>query len=154
MFFWTFDLIEKRFADFFLVHWNTKKIKFSKNIKKSRYRRVAQKMYNFAPGPADHTFLTGPVYIFSIYLSIYLFFHVYTNSTGCPKDPKSMLWMHPMQPYIKSYIFSFINSSMHKPMLYIYMWIHHAHTIYISRHKRLYILCNKTMQLSMMHTCI
>ena len=66
-------LIEKKFADFFLVHWNTKKIKFSKNIKKSRYRRVAQKMYNFAPGAADHTFFDWPC-IYIQYLSIYLSF--------------------------------------------------------------------------------
>jgi len=39
-----------------------KKYKFSKNIEKPLYRRVAQKRYNFAPGAANHTFfLTHPV---------------------------------------------------------------------------------------------
>ena len=32
-------------------------------MKKTLYRRVAQKNYNFAPGAANHTFLTHPVYL-------------------------------------------------------------------------------------------
>ena len=58
-------LREKKLTDFLLGHWSTKKnYKFSKNIEKTPYRRVAQKRYNFAPDAANHTFfLTHPVYI-------------------------------------------------------------------------------------------
>ena len=54
------------FADFLSGHGSTKKkeYKFSKNIEKPPYRRVAQKKYNFAPGAANHTFFTHPVYIY------------------------------------------------------------------------------------------
>jgi len=37
--------------------------KFSKNIDKTPYIRVAQKRYNFAKGVANHTFFTHPVFI-------------------------------------------------------------------------------------------
>jgi len=60
--FWTFDLREKKVHGFFLDHWSTKKnYKFLKNIENTPYRRVAQKKYNFAPGAANHTFLTHPI---------------------------------------------------------------------------------------------
>ena len=59
-------LREKRFADFLLGHWSTKKkYKFSKNIEKPLYRRVAQKRYNFAPGAANHTFFYSPLTVFT-----------------------------------------------------------------------------------------
>ena len=51
------------FADFLSGHGSTKKkeYKFSKNIEKPPYRRVAQKKYNFAPGATNHAFfLTHP----------------------------------------------------------------------------------------------
>jgi len=37
-----------------------KNYKFSKNIEKTPYRRVAQKRHNFAPGTANHTFFDSP----------------------------------------------------------------------------------------------
>ena len=38
-----------------------KKIQFSNRIEKHHTGAVAQKRYNFAPGAANHTFLTHPV---------------------------------------------------------------------------------------------
>ena len=43
------------------LEYQKKNYKFSKNIEKIPYRRVAQKMQNFAPGAANHTFFTHPV---------------------------------------------------------------------------------------------
>ena len=57
-------LREKRIGGFFGVIGVPKRnYKFSKNIEKIPYRRVAQKRYNFAQGAANHTFfLTRPGY--------------------------------------------------------------------------------------------
>jgi len=52
-------LREKKF--FFGAIGVPKKHNFSKNIEKTPLSRVAQKRYNFAPGAANHTFLTHPV---------------------------------------------------------------------------------------------
>ena len=51
--------------DFFWAIGVPKNIKkFSKNIDKTPYIRVAQKIYNFAQGVANHTFFfTHPVFI-------------------------------------------------------------------------------------------
>jgi len=52
-------LKEKKVREFFWAIEVPKKI--SKHIKKTPFRRVAQKKYTFAPGAANHTFLTHPV---------------------------------------------------------------------------------------------
>jgi len=51
-------LREKKVRGFFLwaIGVPKKIYKFSKNIEKTPYRRVAQKMYNFEPGVSNHTF--------------------------------------------------------------------------------------------------
>ena len=50
-------LRDKRFFGFFVGH----KVKsFQKILKKTPYRRVAQKGYNFAPGAANHIFFDSP----------------------------------------------------------------------------------------------
>ena len=55
-------LREKKIRDFLMGHWITKKkIQFSNHIEKHHTGAVAQKRYNFAPGAANHTFLTHPV---------------------------------------------------------------------------------------------
>ena len=36
--------------------------KISKTIEKTPYKRVTQKRCNFAPGAANHTFFTHPVF--------------------------------------------------------------------------------------------
>jgi len=55
-------LKEKKVRGFWTIEV-PKKYKFSKNILKTPYRRIAQKSYTFAPGAANHTFFTHPVYI-------------------------------------------------------------------------------------------
>jgi len=54
-------------VDFFGPFKYKKNYKFSKNIEKTPYRRVAQKRYNFAPGAANHTFFDSPCIISSYY---------------------------------------------------------------------------------------
>ena len=52
-----------------------KKLKFSKNIEKTQYSRVAQKRYNFTTGAADDTFFDTPcVYMYYLYISLKLYF--------------------------------------------------------------------------------
>ena len=67
----TFDFErKKRFTNFLLGHWSTKKkIQIFKNIEKTPCRRVGQKNYNFAPGgAANHTFFYSPcIYIYVAY---------------------------------------------------------------------------------------
>ena len=63
---------------------NSKK---SKNIEKTAYRRVAQKMHNFASGVANHTFLDSPyidlVYKQERFKCIYvLYIYIYTRLLG------------------------------------------------------------------------
>ena len=41
------------------------KYKFSKNIEKPPYRRVAPKWYNFAQGAANHCFFLLTLYLFA-----------------------------------------------------------------------------------------
>ena len=56
---------KRRFTDFLLGHVAYQKnYKFSKNIEKTPYRRIAKKWYNFAPGAANHTFFTHPAYAY------------------------------------------------------------------------------------------
>jgi len=63
---WSLFKRKKRFPDFF---WYQKIKNVQKILKKTPYRRVAQKRYNFAPGAANHTFFDSPC----IYLYIYIF---------------------------------------------------------------------------------
>ena len=60
----TFDLREKKFADFFWTIEVPKKLNFFKKYLKKNtiHTEEFQKNYNFAPGATNHTFLTHPVY--------------------------------------------------------------------------------------------
>ena len=56
-------LREKKIRGFSFGPLPKETCKFSKNIEKTPYGRVAQKRYNFAPDAANHPFfLTHPVY--------------------------------------------------------------------------------------------
>ena len=56
-----------------------KKLKFSKNIEKTQYSRVAQKRYNFTTGAADDTFFwhTLCIYVLSLYILKIIFLKVF-----------------------------------------------------------------------------
>ena len=50
-------LREKRFADFLLGHWSTKKnTHFQKILKKHHAGELHKRRYNISPGAANHTF--------------------------------------------------------------------------------------------------
>ena len=75
LFFWTFDFERKKDSRIFLGHWSTKEnYKFSKNIEKTPYRRVAQKKVQFCTRRRKSHFFTHPVDFILFYFALFFLF--------------------------------------------------------------------------------
>ena len=124
--FWFWE--KKRFADFL----TKKNYKFSKNIVKIPYRRVAQKRYNFAPGAANPFFwltlynfklgnpaLFGKKSFFSRVKSLQLLNQAKHISVALPSS-SDKIWSKGQSQEIPE-LWSDIQTN--KPRLYFFTWI-------------------------------